>query len=165
MRHLLSWVECELPVNLVRNETQRILSDIVKENQARGVTDEVLRDSEKQLVGTAAHSARERIKGTFILLRIAEQEGIKVQREELLMRVGSLAQRYNMGFEKMLKELEKRNALDQIQEEIMTDKVLAFLVANANVIPEAAPAPALDAPAPENGESEASAGPEEPVQS
>jgi trigger factor len=150
MRHLLSWVECELPTNLVRQETQRILSDIVKENQARGVTDEVLRESEKQLVGTAAHSARERIKGTFILMRIAEQEGIKVTKEELLGKVGMLAQRYNMGFDKMLKELEKRNGLDQISEDIMTDKVLAFLVANANVVAAAPPAaPALEGGAPE----------------
>ena len=75
MRQLLSNVECELPTNLVRNETQRILSDIVRENQARGVADEVLKESEKQIVGSAAQTAREKLKGTFVLLRIAEQLG------------------------------------------------------------------------------------------
>jgi trigger factor len=133
MRHLLSWVECELPQNLVRQETQRILSDIVRENQARGVADEVLKESEKQLVGTAAQNARERIKGVFILTRIAEQEGIRILREEVLGRVAAMAERYNMAFDKMLKELERRDALDQIREEILTAKVLDFLVANAKV--------------------------------
>ena len=37
------------------------------------------------------------------------------------------------AFEKMLKELEKRNAIDQINEEILTAKVLDFLAANASV--------------------------------
>ena len=42
MKQLLSQVECELPQNLVRQETQRIFKDIVRENQARGVAEEVL---------------------------------------------------------------------------------------------------------------------------
>ena len=138
MRSLLSQVECELPTNLVRQETQRILSEIVRENQTRGVAEEVLKENEKEIVGSAAQNARERIKGTFVLTRIAEQEGLKVTREELFGRIATLAQRYEMTFEKMLKELEKRNALDQIQEEIVTGKVLDFLVANANVTSAAA---------------------------
>jgi trigger factor len=77
MKQLLDKVECELPQGLVRQETQRILSDVVRENQARGVTEEVLKENEKELVGVAAQNARERLKGTFILLRIAEKEGVE----------------------------------------------------------------------------------------
>ena len=137
MRQLLGHVECELPVNLVRNETQRILREIVRENHDRGVADEVLQENEKELVGTAAMNARERIKGTFVLVRIAEKEGIKVTREELYGRVATLAGRYEMSFEKMLKELQKRDALEQIGEEILTAKVLDFLSSNASVTPAA----------------------------
>lgn len=133
MKHLLSQVECELPQSLVRQETQRILSEIVRENQSRGVTEEVLRENQKELLGAAAQSARERLKGTFILSRIAEVEGIKVSREEFFGRVAMLAQRYEMSFEKMLKELEKQNAMDGINEEILSGKVLDFLVSSASV--------------------------------
>jgi len=133
MRQLLNGVECELPQDLVRQQTRSILNEIVRENQSRGVDDDVLKENEKELVGTAATSARDRIKGTFILLRIAELEGIKVRREELMGRIAVLAERYQMGFEKMLKELQKRNALDQINEEILSAKVLDFLSSNASV--------------------------------
>ena len=133
MRQLLAGVECELPVNLVRQETQRILSDIVRENQERGVAEEVLKQNEKELVGAAAVNARDRIKGTFVLMRIAEKEGIKVTREELWGRVASMASKYEMTFEKMAKELEKRNAMDQIGEEILSAKVLDFLASTASV--------------------------------
>ena len=137
MKQLLAGVECELPQNLVRNETQRILNDIVKDNQARGVADEVLKENQQQIVGAASQNARERLKGTFVLLRVAEKEGIKATKEELLGRVASLAEKYEMTFEKMLKELEKRGGIDQINEEIVTGKVLDFLVANAAVSPAA----------------------------
>ncbi len=36
--------------------------------------DEVLKENEKELVGAASANAREQIKGTFVLLRIAEEE-------------------------------------------------------------------------------------------
>ena len=74
MAHLLSKVECELPENMVRGETRRLLAEIVKENQSRGVTEEVIRENQNDLLASAGQSARERLKGSFILLRIAETE-------------------------------------------------------------------------------------------
>lgn len=50
MKYLLEKVECELPEQMVRTETRRILNDIVRENQTRGIADEVIKDSEKELV-------------------------------------------------------------------------------------------------------------------
>ena len=133
MRQLLAAVECELPQEMVRQQTRSILNEIVKENQSRGVADDVLKENEKELVGAAANNARERIKGTFILLRIAELEGIKVTREELMGRIATLAERYELTFEKMLKELQKRDGLDQINEELLSGKVLDFLASTASV--------------------------------
>jgi trigger factor len=133
MRQLLSQVECELPVDMVRSETRRILTDIVRENQSRGIADEVLKENEQQILGSAAQNARERLKGTFILLRVAEAEGIKPTQEEFNLRIAELAARYEMKADKLLKKLDERNALDQIMEEILTAKVLDFLAASASV--------------------------------
>ena len=133
MRQLLAKVECELPTSLVRSHTQSIINEIVEENTARGVAEEILKENEKDIVSSATANARDRIKGTFILLNIAEKEGLKVAREEILGRVATLAQRAQMGFEKMLKELDHRGALEQIHEEMLTAKVLDFLVTNASL--------------------------------
>ena len=140
MAHLISKVECELPSNLVRQQTQTILDEIVRENQERGVADEILREHEKDLVGSAAQSARDRIKGTFILLRIAEKEGIKITEMDLRRRIAQLAQRSRMTFDKMLKELQKRGVMDQIKEELVTAKTLDFVASEASVT-TAAPTP------------------------
>ncbi len=133
MAHLTSKVECELPTTLVRQQTQNILDEIVKENQERGVADEILREHEKDLVGSAAQSARERIKGTFILLRIAEKEKITVTEMDMRRRIAGLAQRSKMSFDKMVKELQKRGAIDQIREELVTAKALDFVASQAAV--------------------------------
>ena len=133
MTHLTSKVECELPTNLVRQQTQSILDDIVRENQERGVADEILREHEKDLVGSAAQSARERIKGTFILLRIAEKEKITITEMDLRRRIAGLAQRSKMTFDRMVKELQKRGAIDQIREELVTAKTLDFVASQAAV--------------------------------
>lgn len=136
MKHLLSGMECELPANLVRAQTQRLLSEIVRENKARGVAEETLKESEKEIVGVASQNARETLKGVFVLLRIAEQESITVTQDEVYGRIASLAQKHEVQFEKMLKDLQARGAIDQIQEEIVTGKALTFLAANALVTVE-----------------------------
>lgn len=133
MKQLLASFECELPANMVRGETQRILGELVRENQARGVAEEVLKENQKELVGVASQNAREKLKGTFLLLRIAEAEGLRVSREEIFGRIAALAERYKVTFEKMAKDLEKSNGIDQLNEEIITAKTLDFLVSKANV--------------------------------
>jgi trigger factor len=129
---------------MVRSQTRRILMDIVKENQARGVPDEILKENEQQILGGAAQNARDQIKGTFILLRIADVENIKATQHEFDMRIAQLAARYEMKPDKLIKKLDERNAIDQILEEVLTGKVLDFLAANASVstIPAGAPTPA-----------------------
>jgi trigger factor len=133
MGALLSKVECELPADLARYETKRILGDIVREQQARGVPDETLKEGQKELVEAATRAARERLRGNFILLRIAELENIKVTKEEFNQRIEFMAMRYQTTREKLLKELSDRDALDQINEEILRGKTLDFLASNVSV--------------------------------
>ena len=142
MTHLTSKVECELPTSIVRQQTQSILNDIVRENQERGVADEILKEHEKDLVGSAAQSARERIKGNFILMRIAEKEGIAVTEMDLRRRISQLAQRSRMSFERMLKELKKRGAIEQIRDEILAAKALDFVGSQVTVTGETPSSPA-----------------------
>jgi len=133
MAYLVSKVECELPENLVRSETKRILQEIVNENQTRGVADEVLKENEKELVGVAGQNARERLKGNFILGRIAELENITVTQDDLKSRLFQMAMRYQMTMDKLIKEVQKNNLTEQIREEILIGKVLDFLCSSASV--------------------------------
>jgi trigger factor len=133
MGFLVSKVECELPQSMVVSETRRILADIVQQQQARGATDEAIKEQEKELVVAASRGATEKLRGTFILQRIAEAEKVTVSQAELRARIHAMAARYGMTPEKTARELEKRDAMDRVAEDMLSGKVLDFLVANADV--------------------------------
>jgi hypothetical protein len=71
----------------------------------------------------------------------------------MFRRIMAMSQQYNMDFEKLYKTLHKRDALGEIQQEILTSKTLDFLVANtvagepAPATPAAEPAAAAENPA------------------
>jgi len=133
MSFLIGKTECELPQGMVIGETRRLLGEIVQQEQARGVSDEDIKQAEKELVEVASRGAKEKIKGNFILQRIAEAEKVTVTNAEMRARIAAMASRYGMTPEKAARELEKRDAMDRVAQEILSAKVIAFLVSNASV--------------------------------
>lgn len=132
-KYLQDHVDFELPAEYVRNETRRIMDDVVNENQNRGVSDEEIQSHEKDIVGTAGKAARERLKTAFILSRIAEKESIKVTNQDFNSHLDAMASHYNMTRDKVLEQLRKHNALDRVAEDILLGKSLAFVISNAQV--------------------------------
>ena len=121
-------MQFDLPDSYVMNETRRIMSQIVRENQERGVTDDEIKEHSNDITTNANQAARDRLKGTFILTRIAEQENIKVTREEMESRLNALAQRYEMTREtSSWRTSDANDGLGQVQEELLVGKTLAFL--------------------------------------
>jgi trigger factor len=133
MKYLHEHIQFELPPALLKNETRRVLGELVQRNRERGIPDEMLKDKEKELVESAASLAGQRLKTNFILHRIAEREKIETSREEVDRQIREEAARYNISVDKMRKELEEHNRLDALAEQILLGKTLDFLKANVSV--------------------------------
>ena len=133
LKYLHERIQVELPPALVQNETRRALAELVQRNRERGVTDDMLKDKEKELIEVAAGMAAHRLKTNFILHRIAEHENIQVTKEDLDSRIKHEAARYDITPDKMHKELQQRNALDDLAEQLLLGKTLDFLKANVSV--------------------------------
>lgn len=133
VEYLVKNVECELPQSYVKDETRRIMSEIVQQNQRRGVSDETLRENQKDIVNVASRNAKDRLKANFILLRIAEKEGIRATEQEVKAKIEALATQHRTTYEKARSEVEAQGALPQLREEIVVGKVLDFLTSNANI--------------------------------
>ena len=73
------------------------------------------------------------MKLAFLVQRIAEKEDIKVSQEEVLRRVQTLAAMYQIAPDKFLKDLQKRNGLVEIYDQLAHEKVMEFLENNAKV--------------------------------
>jgi trigger factor len=133
VKYLHERIQFELPPALLKNETRRILADLVQRNREHGVTDEMFKEKEKELIETAAGVAAHRLKTNFILHRIAEHEEIKVSRDDVNARLREEAARYNIPVEKMRKELQEHDGLDAFADQILLGKTLDFLKANVSV--------------------------------
>ena len=133
MKYLHEGTQFELPPPLVQNETRRALAELVRRNREAGVTDEMLKEKEKELIDGAAGLAAHRLKTNFILHRIAEREKIQVTKEDVDLRIRQEAARYDISPEKMRKELRQQDALDDVAEQVLLGKTLDFLKANVSV--------------------------------
>jgi trigger factor len=133
IKHLHERIPFDLPPALLKNETRRALGELVQRNRERGITDEMLKEKEKELIEGAAGLATHRLRTNFILARIAEHEKIAVSREDLDARIREEAMRYNMPVDKMRRELDEHDGLNALAEQILLGKTLDFLKANVSV--------------------------------
>jgi len=142
VRGLLDRVNFDLPETAVAQETRNAVYDIVRQNTKRGVTKEMIERQKEEIYSAATHNARERVKLSFLIQRIAEQEKLQVSQEEILKRAQSLATLYQIPFDKFLKDLQKRDGVAELYEQILHEKALDLLEKNAVIeeVPPSAPA-------------------------
>ncbi len=133
VKYLQEHVTFDLPPTLLKAETRRALNELVHRNRERGVPDEMLKGKEKELIEGAGSLAAHRLKTNFILHRIAEQEKIKVEHEEVDERIREQAAQYHIPVEKMRKDLEEHDRIDGLAEEILLGKTLDFLKSNVTI--------------------------------
>lgn len=133
VKHLHEKIQFDLPPMLLQNETRRALAELVQRNRERGISDDLIKDKEKELIDAAAGLAGHRLKTNFILHRIAEEEKIEVTREEVDQRVRDEAARYDVPPSKMRKQLEEHDQLNTLAEQILLGKTLDFLKTNVSV--------------------------------
>jgi trigger factor len=105
----------------------------VQRNRERGITDEMLKEKEKELIEGAAGLAAHRLKTNFILHRVAESEKIQVTKEDVDQRIRAEAARYEVSTDKMRKQLQEHDQLNSLAEQILLGKTLDFLKANVSV--------------------------------
>jgi trigger factor len=130
---LLAQSNFDLPESAVAHETKNVVYNIVQENTKRGVGRELIEKQKDEIYSAAANSAKERVKLAFLVQRIAEQEKISVSQEEVLQRVQALSAAYQIPPDKFIKDLQKRNGINELYDQIAHEKVFNFLETNAQI--------------------------------
>ena len=130
---LLSSVTCDLPETIVNEATRVGVHNIVQQNHQRGVGNEIIEENKDRIYANAKADAEVRVKGNYILSKIAEKEGIKVTDQELSRQVAALAAQQKIKPQKLAQQLKDNGTLYQVQEEIMNAKVIDLLEEKAKV--------------------------------
>ena len=123
----------DLPEAAVANETSNVVYNLVQENAKRGVQKDVIEKEKDAIYSAANANAKERVKLAFLVQKIAEKEEIKVSQEEVLRRIQTMASMYQIPPDKFIKDLQKRNGIVEIYDQLSSEKVLTFLENNAAV--------------------------------
>ena len=132
-RCLIEQVQCDLPEMIVTRETRKVVYNIVDENRRRGIAPELIDEKKDDIFGVANATAKERVKLAFIFQKIAEKENIKASQQEVIDRLHKLAQSYQMPVERFVKQLERGGGVEEIYEQIASEKVMALLLQNAKL--------------------------------
>ena len=140
IKHLLSQVSFEIPQGYVQQEMKSLLHDIVRENQACGISDEELHKHQDEIVGAAEQGAAERVRTNFLLQKVAEKEKIEVTETDLTLLVMELARRYEIPLKKFVNDIKKRGGVHELREQVLARKALDLLAANVTVQTPAEPA-------------------------
>lgn len=133
IQSLLNRVSFDLPETVLAGETRNVVYDLVRENQKRGIPRDLIEKEKDAIYTAAAKTAQDKVKVAFLVQKIAEQEGIKVTQEEAAQRIHSLAAMYQIPPDKFIKDLQKRNGIGEIYDQIASEKVMEFLENNAKI--------------------------------
>jgi trigger factor len=131
---LATRVEFPLPESLVAVETQEVLRRFMEDNLRRGVPEAEFEKNKKELYENARSAAASRVKTQLLLAKVAEKEKIEADERDLDNAIRREAVRSSQRPEKVARELSSdRERLRALQQAIVFDKTLDFLVSKATV--------------------------------
>ncbi len=131
VRHLLESTSLDVPESILQEETRQTVYDLVRQNQQRGVSADQIESHKEELFDSATKSATEKVKLRYILRRIAAEENITIEEQEVDARIRALAAGWGVPADKLRADMEKREALGQVREEVLMNKVLSRLLEQA----------------------------------
>ncbi|MEW6593416.1 MAG: trigger factor [Thermodesulfobacteriota bacterium] len=133
MANLLEKHPFEVPPRLVAYEIEGLIKELENNLDRQGMTLESAGLTKEKLVEQYREAAEKRVRGDFLLKKIAEKEGIKLENEDIEKGFQRIADQYNMPMDEVKKFFQSRNELLPFMSELLSEKILSFLVEHASV--------------------------------
>jgi trigger factor len=146
MEKLLTSHDFEVPKRLVTFEVEQMIKQTEQQLEQGGMSLEAAGLSREKLSEQNQEMAVKRVRGDFVLKKIAEIEEIKVADEDLDRGFKRIGDQYNMDVAKVKEYFQNRDDLLPFMNELLNEKILTFLRDEATLV---------EAPAVEEKEAEA----------
>lgn len=128
----------EVPARLVAYEIDALAKDFETNLERQNLSLEAIGLSREKLAETYREAAERRVKGDFILKKIAEVEAIKLANDDITQGYSRIAQQYGMKVDEVKEYFKGRNNLMPFMNELLNEKILTFL-RNATIVKFVAP--------------------------
>ncbi|MDH5297866.1 MAG: trigger factor [Desulfobulbaceae bacterium] len=133
MVKLLEGHDFEVPKRLVTYEVNEMIKEMDNRLQAQGLTLEAVGLKRDKLDEQYRAVAEKRVRGDFLLKKIAEQESIKVTDEDVEKGFERVAGQYKMPVEEVKRFFAKRDDLLPFMNELLNEKILKLLRDEASI--------------------------------
>jgi len=131
--YLLNRISFELPEHLSARQTDRAVARRVIELQQSGIPTNEIENRIDELRTSARSDVARGLRLEFILEKIAQQLGVRVNEEELNTEVARIARLYRQRFDRIRDDLHARGLLGHLAEQIRQDKCVALLLRDAQI--------------------------------
>ncbi len=122
--------EIEVPLSLVKEEESRMTQQIIKNMGQRGVKSQPIDEATQSMV---QERALRNVKASMILGAISRKEGISVSEDDINENLSAVADSYNVPTEQVREAYERNNMLEGLEVNLAEQKVIDFLIKNADV--------------------------------
>ena len=136
MNKLHNEVKVDVHEAMVMREADSLLEEYKQKLTSQGFTWEQAVDAQgfDKIMGTIREDALFRIKNSLIIDKIAKEEKITVDQASLMAKMDSLSAMYQMDKEAFAKYMfQNPSMINNISQQILNEKVIAFLVENNTV--------------------------------
>ncbi len=133
MHKLIELNPFEVPQRLVNYEIQEMLKQTEENLKRSGLSFESAGIKLDELVEKNREVAANRVKGDFLLKKIAEVEEIKIADEDIQRGYQRIAEQYNMTIDEVKKYFKRREEILPFMNELHNEKVLNFLREQAKI--------------------------------
>ncbi|PLX47964.1 MAG: trigger factor [Desulfobulbaceae bacterium] len=133
MLKLLENHDFEVPQRLVAHEISHHIKQLEETLERQNMTLEAAGLSREKLIEDYKEDAEKRVKGDFILKKIAEVEDIKVEDEDLSKGFQRIAEQYAMSVDDVKKYFARREDLLPFMHEILNEKIVEFLRSESTI--------------------------------
>ena len=140
MRVLIENHDFEIPPRLVAYEIEAMIKELESNLERQGMTLEAAGFNRDALVEQYKLAAQARVKGDFLLKKVAEKEGLKLENEDIDKGFKRISEQYNMPVSEVKKYFSSRDDLLPFMVELLNEKILSFLLdaAKMKIVPAVA---------------------------
>ena len=133
MKVLVENHDFEIPPRLVAYEIDAMIKELESNLEKQGMSLESAGMNKDAMVDQYKPAAESRVKGDFVLKKIAEKEELKLENVDIDKGFQRIADQYNMPIAEVKKYFSNRDDLLPFMAELLNEKILSFLIDAANI--------------------------------
>lgn len=133
MRALIDTHDFDIPSRLVTYEIEAMIKELESNLERQGMSLDAAGFNRDALVEQYKLAAQARVKGDFLLKKVAEKEGLKLENEDIDKGFKRISEQYNMPVGEVKKFFSSRDDLLPFMAELLNEKILSFLLDAAKI--------------------------------